>query len=98
MNSDLRQSVEEAWALDPLILVPKEEVEKSLGQDPGYLKSLGLEKHHLIRLERLGLAVKARYQTTNKTGKAVFVDNDKNPIPVTGPQRTRWIIFKEAFL
>lgn len=96
MSSELKDLLRLAALQDPSILVPRDQVDKSLGQDPRYLNDLGLEKRHLIRLERLGLALKARYQTTNKTGKSYFLDLDKQPIYVTGPQRVRWILFQEA--
>lgn len=85
MNSDLHLCLTHAVSQDPKILTPKDQVEKSLGEDPRYLESLGLEKHHLIRLERMGLAIKARYQTENKRRRAV-----------TGPHRVRWIILEGA--
>lgn len=92
MGSSTREVLNAAAEKDPAILTAKEDIEKSLGQDPRYLKTLGLEKNHLIRLERLGLAVKARYSTANKTGRRVFGSEEA----VTGPHRTRWIIFSEA--
>ncbi len=70
---------------DPNIVTPREDIEKSLGSDPRTLSDLGITGGDLLRLQRLGLAVKARYATSN----------NKRP-EVTGPHRTRWIIFKEA--
>lgn len=75
---------------DPDILSNREDLQDTVGQDHRYLKTLGLDKSDLIRLERLGLALKCRYVTKNKTGRKV------GDYEVTGPHRVRWVIFMEA--
>lgn len=82
------EKVKLAAAQNPDILSDRSSVEETLGSNPDYLLDVwGIDKSDLIRLERKGLAMKARYQTTNKR-------NSK----ASGPHRVRWIIFKEAIL
>lgn len=50
-----------AYGQDPEIVVERKDVENTLGSDPGWLNELGLEKQDLLRLERMGFAIKARY-------------------------------------
>jgi hypothetical protein len=69
---------------DPAILTERTELEKTLGQDPRWLSELGIEKADLIRLSRLGYAIKARYEIKKQRKKS------------TGPHRIRWIIFSDA--
>ena len=48
---------------DPEIAVDRTKAEETLGSDPRWLLELGLTKGNLIQLERIGLALKARYST-----------------------------------
>lgn len=93
MKQSLKDRIRLAAMQDKEILVSREQVESTLGQDPRYLQTLGLEKSDLIQLERLGLAIKARYATTNKAARWAHLEEDKRP---TGPQRVRWIILQGA--
>ncbi len=62
MNYALKARLRDAYERDPEILCPKDKIEETLGSDPHYLNDiLGLDKSDLIRLERLGFAMKARY-------------------------------------
>lgn len=45
---------------DNKIICKKSDIGNHTGCDEAYLESLGLHKKHLIRLQRLGLAIKAR--------------------------------------
>lgn len=81
---------------DPSLCVDRDRVDETFGHNPAYLlDTYGITKSDLIRLERLGLAMKARYVTKNKTGKSYFKDTEGNPVPVDGEHRVRWILFKE---
>lgn len=101
MNPKLKQKLSLAFNKDPEILVGRDELETTLGSDAKYLsEQLGITKNDLIRLERLGFAIKARYSTENKR-KRKFKEYDSSgkvtkETFVTGPHRIRWIIFKEA--
>lgn len=44
---------------DPSIMTTLEAIHEHKGNDPEYLSSLGLEKNHLKRLQRLGRAFQA---------------------------------------
>lgn len=61
MSVALFHKLHKVFGLDPKVFCKKEEVVEVLGSNPDYLLELGLTKSDLIRLERLGLAVKARY-------------------------------------
>lgn len=82
---------------DPKLCVSKDSVEETFGHNPDYLlDTYGITKSDLIRLERLGLAMKARYVTRNSRNISYFKDPDtKESIAVDGPHRVRWILFKE---
>lgn len=81
---------------DPSLCVDRDKVDETFGHHPDYLfDTYGITKSDLIRLERLGLAMKARYVTRNKTGKAYFKDAEGNLVPVDGEHRVRWVLFKE---
>jgi hypothetical protein len=70
---------------------------ESFGHNPQFLLDVhGITKSDLIRLERLGLATKARYVQRNKRNVSYFSDAQGNPVPVDGPHRVRWLIFKES--
>lgn len=70
---------------------------ETFGHNPNYLLDRhGITKSDLIRLERSGLALKARYVTRNPRNVSYFNDKEGNPIPLDGPHRVRWILFKEA--
>lgn len=92
MNQTLKDVLALAVIQDPKIMVSKDEIEISLGEDTRYLETLGLTKRHLIRLERLGLAVKARYATENKNPRHSKFLPENRP---TGPHRNRWILIRE---
>jgi hypothetical protein len=77
--------LKDAAYLDSALLTPKAKAGETFGHNPAYLETLGLTKSDLIRLSRLGFALKARYATKNK----------KRP-HLTGPHRTRWILFSEV--
>ncbi len=108
MNQRIIQKVITAYEKDRDLLCDRSDLENTLGNDEKYLfEVLGLTKSDLIRLEREGLAMKARYSTANKTKRmfkrAKIVHNegekpriDFDSLPVTGPHRIRWIIFKEV--
>lgn len=64
MSPALKTKLIKAFEKDPDILCRKAEVQETLGSDARYLDEvLGLNKSDLIRLERLGLSFKARYET-----------------------------------
>ncbi len=80
--SKLKKAVEK----DLEIVCAKADVATTLGSDANYLLDvLGITKSDLVRLERLGFAVRALYDTGNRRNKGVV-----------GPLRVRWVIFKEA--
>lgn len=57
------------FEVDPSIFCDKNKIEETLGSNPAYLEDVfGLTKSDLIRLEREGLAFKARYRV-EKTGE-----------------------------
>lgn len=88
-HEDLKERVKFAAERDPEILIAPSALESTLGSDQDYLNDvLGITKQDLKRLERLGLAIKARYSTENQnpSGKR---------FGVTGPHRTRWILLTE---
>jgi len=59
-----KDKVKAAALKDPEIICAKDKAGETLGSDAKYLEEiLGIGKSDLIRLERLGLAVKARYET-----------------------------------
>lgn len=72
---------------DPSILCERGKEDECFGSNPDYLLDVhGITKSDLIRLEREGLALKARYET-------------RHPKPdrgVCGTHRVRWILYKEA--
>lgn len=64
MTEDLQRRIMKAAESDPDILCRRSEIESTLGSDAHYLANeLGITKRDLIRLEREGLALKARYVT-----------------------------------
>lgn len=96
MNQKLFQKLKEGFEKDPELLIDRSNLEKTLGNDLNYLKDiLGFTKSDLIRLSRLNLAIKARYATENKRKRNTIMP-DGTKVPITGPHRVRWIIFKEA--
>lgn len=78
-----------AYEKDPTILTDRSKIEETLGNDPRWLNELGLDKKDLIKLQKMGLAHKAYYET-DRNKKRRMVGN----YMVTGPIRTRWILFK----
>lgn len=92
----VRKKLEKAALKDPMIFCERSDLDKTLGNDFYYLRDLfGFTKSDLIRLERLGFAFKARYQTENKSNRKVRISKDVE-IPVTGPHRIRWVLFKDV--
>lgn len=76
----------DAYTADPGILCERGKETETFGSDAHYLNDiLDLTKNDLIRLERLGYAIKARYVTKNK----------RHP-DIDGPHRVRWLLFKES--
>lgn len=63
MNPNLLDRLKHAIGRDPEIVVSREDIGTTTGQDPRWLADLGLEKRDLIRLQRKGFAIKAHYQT-----------------------------------
>ena len=91
------EKVRQAAALDPSILCERGKERETFGSNPDYLLDMhDITKQDLIRLERMGFAMKARYVTSNPRNVAYFKDDKGEPIKVDGPHRTRWIIFKEV--
>lgn len=89
----MKQSIKNlisAYEKDPTILTDRGKVNETLGSDPRWLLELGLSKNDLIRLERLGLAYKAHYETETNRKKKRMVGQ----YTVSGPIRARWILFK----
>lgn len=87
--------VKSASEYDPNFFAIRGKEEETFGHNPEYLLDVhGITKSDLIRLERLGLATKARYVTRNKRNISYFKDSTGAPIPVDGPHRVRWLIFK----
>lgn len=95
---------------DPKLCVKRDEMDKTFGHNPLYLlDTYGLTKSDLIRLERLGLATKARYEVRhpkanlwdkldekiNEHNAKVSDENARLPLVprVCGTHRTRWILF-----
>lgn len=82
---------------DQSIFTEKGKETETFGHNPSFLLDVhGITKSDLIRLERQGLAMKARYVTSNKSGRWQFKDAEGKPITYDGPHRVRWILFKEA--
>lgn len=80
---------------DPKLCVDRDMVDETFGHHPAYLlDTYGITKSDLIRLERLGLAMKARYVTRNPRNVSYFKDEEGNAVGVDGPHRVRWILFK----
>lgn len=90
MTKNLKQRLRDAIQADQTFLCERSRLEETFGHDAHYLEEiLCITKSDLIRLERLGLAVKCRYQTQNTNLKKRFADT-------TGPHRVRWVIFKDV--
>lgn len=80
---------------DPKLCVDRDKVDETFGYNPQeLLDRYGITKSDLIRLERLGLAMKARYVTRNTRNVSYFKDVEGKPVAVDGPHRVRWILFK----
>lgn len=81
---------------DPSIICERGKETETFGSNPDYLLDVhGITKSDLIRLERLGLAKKARYVTRNKSGRWQFKDAEGEKIMYDGPHRVRWILFRQ---
>lgn len=91
-----------AYEKDPEILCDKSQVDNNLGHNPDYLLDIhGITKADLIRLERLGLAMKARYETRHPKAGLYESAYKQGLSPTqyvckTGTHRVRWLIFKGA--
>jgi len=97
MKAELKEKLLRAARGDRDLVCDRENLDKVLGHNPDYLKDVfDITKSDLIRLERLGLAMKARYVVEHKRKRYVSVGAAITNIPVTGTHRVRWIIFKEA--
>lgn len=91
------EKVQAAAEKDDSIYTERGKETETFGHNPQFLLEVhGITKSDLIRLERLGLALKARYVTRNPRNVSYFNDNEGKPIPLDGPHRVRWILFKEA--
>jgi hypothetical protein len=61
--SSVKAKLQKASIQDPSIICEKDKVSETLGSNPDYLKDVfNITKSDLIRLEREGLAMKARYE------------------------------------
>lgn len=102
MKLSLKKKLKDAFERDPEIFCERDKAGETLGSNPDYLSDiLGIQKSDLLRLERLGLALKARYETENNRTRPIVIRKEDGTIEierakVTGPHRTRWLIFKEA--
>jgi hypothetical protein len=91
------EKVRAAAEKDETIYTERGKETETFGHNPAYLLDThGITKSDLIRLERLGLATKARYVTRNKSGRWQFKDAEGEKIIYDGPHRVRWILFKEG--
>ena len=75
MTKQLRSKLEAGQQQDNNLLVPKDQAGNTLGHNPDYLDTeLGITKSDLIRLERGGMALKARYDAngTHRTRWIIF--------------------------
>lgn len=82
---------------DETIFTERGKETDTFGHNPQFLLDVhGITKSDLIRLERLGLATKARYVTRNKSGRWQFKDAEGEKVMYDGPHRVRWILFKEG--
>jgi hypothetical protein len=80
---------------DDTIFTERGKEMETFGHNPQFLLDAhGITKSDLIRLERLGLAKKARYVTRNKSGRWQFKDAEGEKIMYDGPHRVRWILFR----
>lgn len=100
----LKEKLQKAFESEKELVVDRTKLESTLGHNPAYLLEIhGITKSDLIRLERKGLAIKARYETRHP--KQDLYDNlnklrqEKNMPPLInkcGTHRVRWIILDEA--
>lgn len=91
------EKVKAAAEKDATIYTERGKESDTFGHNPLMLLEVhGITKSDLIRLERKGLAKKARYVTRNKSGRWQFKDAEGEKTMYDGPHRTRWILFKEA--
>lgn len=102
MKQELKAKLVMASRRDPELVCDKADTDKVLGHNPDYLLEVhSITKSDLIRLERLGLALKARYETRHPKADLIDKINAARPeekplVCKTGTHRTRWLIFKEA--
>jgi len=90
------EKVKAAAEKDESIYTERGKETETFGHNPLMLLEVhGITKSDLIRLERRGLAKKARYVTRNTRNIGYFKDAEGETVRVDGPHRTRWILFKE---
>lgn len=95
MKQKLKDKLMAASTQDSKLYTERGKEEETFGHNPEYLEdTFGITKVDLIRLERAGMALKARYVTRNPKNISYFKDDAGNPVAVDGPHRVRWIIFK----
>lgn len=96
MKQSLKDKLMAAATQDPKLYAERGKEDETFGHNPEYLEDMfGITKSDLIRLERSGMAIKARYVTRNPRKVSYFNDEEGNPVAVDGPHRVRWILFKE---
>lgn len=86
---------------DPNLCVEKGAIDTTFGHNPDYLlDTYGITKTDLIRLERLGLALKARYETRHPRAEFYEKLNEKRDpslppfVCKSGTHRVRWVLFR----
>lgn len=100
----LKNKLIKAYSADVEVLTPLDKISTTFGHNPDYLLDIhGITKSDLIRLERLGYAIKARYETAHPKAKMFEEINKKREElklpPVfckNGTHRIRWIIKLEV--
>jgi hypothetical protein len=91
------QALLTAITKDPKIVTTKEQIGDHPGNDPKYLESLGLEKRHLWRLAKMGLAIKARTKNIWLPGEALPGLKKLCEVGSTyrgNGSRTKWILLQ----
>lgn len=88
VSNRIKDKIRLAYMQDKTVCTKRGELSTTFGKNPLELLELyDITKADLIRLERRGFAMKARYATENKTVRG------RNG--VTGPHRIRWVIFDD---
>lgn len=87
MKEELLARLKKALEKDPFIICKPEQFDKHPGRPLEYLEGLGLLKSDLKRLERLKMAIRARYWDTPT------MEYRRNPgSKYCGGHRLRWIL------